>query len=123
MFDSRCLKREIERGFDVVEADPSRFTTFGPTGERYVTIGHQITPSSQAGVCDEGQKRELAFDLETAYWCALGAFREYAEGKTGKLYWRAGPVFETFKVDGKTRCNYWIRLLISDKPVLANIAA
>lgn len=122
MFERDHLREEIEKGFVVVQADPSKFSTYGPTGEKYMTIGHQIDgDASQPGTVDEGKSRELGFDEETAYWCALGAFREYAEDKTGKLYWRDGPLFE-WGEDGH-RCNYWIRLLISDKPILAYDAA
>ena len=122
------LQAEIEQGFDiVVEADPARFAAFAPTGERYVTIGHQVDGlPSEAGTVDEGKERETAFDAETAYWAALGAFRQYAEGKTGKLYWRSPPNLE-WSPKGKSlrlgnRCLFWIRLLISDKPVMAKAA-
>lgn len=119
-FDDYHLRAEIEKGFDVVADDPARFAAFAPTGERYVTIGHQISRSSQPGTVDQCEARELGFDPETAYWSALGAFRQYAEDRTGKLYWRSPPRLE-FSALGD-RCLFWIRLLISDKPVIAQKA-
>jgi hypothetical protein len=91
-----------------------------------VTIGHQVDgQSSQPGTVNEGEERETAFDAETAYWSALSAFGQYEQwhlaGRSGTLYWRSTPNLE-WSPKGKSlrlgnRCLFWIRLLISDKPV------
>lgn len=42
---------------------------------------------------------------------ATKAFDEYAEGKTGKVYWRVRPEIE----QGKRGWRFYMRLVISDK--------
>ena len=64
------------------------------TGEPYVVIGRQAydEPLSKIpGTVEEGRKRDLSFDEETACWSALAAFEEYALERKGVLYWRIKP--------------------------------
>lgn len=106
------LKAAIEEGLEVGEPTSMAYAV---TGEPYVAIGSPVTPvSGVIGVVGEGVARELAFDAETAYMAALGAFRAYAEDKTGKLYWRVEPELEQ---EGN-RFVYYMRCLISNNPPL-----
>ncbi len=101
----------IERQFPVGEPT----TTYrSVTGEPYVVIGLSAGTPTTPGVVDEGALREAAFDEETACMGAAAAFREYAEGRTGTLYWRFKPQLE-WDPD-RRRCLVYMRLLISDKP-------
>lgn len=49
---------------------------------------------------------------------AEDAFNKYAEGRTGTLYWRVIP--EIAFDHKRRRYAYYMRLLISDKPVVAS---
>lgn len=108
------LRKACEEGRIVGPSTSSRLSV---TGEPYVVIGHQVTMPSQPGVVDEGQEMELAFDEETAYLSALGAFELYAENRPGKLYWRIAPELGWFKK--ARRCAFYMRCLISDKEEVA----
>lgn len=102
----------IERQFEIGEPTSTHLAV---TGEPYFIIGNTLAPSDQPGVVAEGAQREAAFDEETACMSAASAFREYAEGKTGKLYWRWKPELLWDSPMGR-RCIVYMRLLISDKP-------
>lgn len=68
-----------------------------PTGEPYTELpAKEWYPS-----------REAALDA------AKAAFDEYAEGKTGTLFWRVKPELGQ---DYKNGWKFYMRLLISDKP-------
>jgi hypothetical protein len=105
------LTEWIERQFPIGES------TSGPlavTGERYVVVGHMIESPKYPGVIEEGAAPEAGFDEETACMSAASAFRDYAEGRTGTLYWRVKP--ELSWSSDHRRCMVYMRLLISDKP-------
>jgi hypothetical protein len=105
------LTEWIERQFPI--GQPTRIYR-AVTGEHYVTIGQSLTPSSQPGVVDQGEPREVGLDEESACMSAASAFADYAKGRTGVLYWRAKP--ELVWGFGARRCVAHMRLLISDKP-------
>ena len=117
MFEASDLIAAIEARFPVGESTDGRLSV---TGEAYVSIGEPsgALVSAIPGTVDEGQARELAFDEETAYFSALSSFRDYAECRVGTLYWRIKPRLEWN--DGRTRCAYYMRLLISDKPPIGD---
>jgi hypothetical protein len=52
--------------------------------------------------------------IEQAAEAAMAAFRKYAEGKSGTLYWRIVP--EIAYGAKQKKFAYYMRLLISDKP-------
>jgi hypothetical protein len=105
----RCEKgREVGRPTD-------RYLSV--TGEPYVVIGSQISGvPSEPGTVDEGFGQELGFDEETAYFQAWACFETYAHDKTGKLYWRIPPRLERYPRKNSTKCMFYMRCLISDKP-------
>ena len=113
-FTASNLKARCERGREVGEPTS---TWRSVTGEPYVVIGSQIDGiPSEPGTVDEGKGREWAFDEETAYFQALNCFENYANGKTGKLYWRVEPHFERVpRTKYPQRCLFYMRCLISDK--------
>lgn len=113
-FTAERLRAEIEMQFTVGAPTLARLSV---TNEPYVVIGSQINSvPSEPGTVDEGAEREFAYDIETAYYHALACFASYADGKSGKLYWRTPPEFcEWDTPDGK-RCHFYMRCLISDKP-------
>jgi hypothetical protein len=84
------------------------------TDEPYVSIGHSHAIPEIRGVVAEGEPRVVAFDEETACWSARAAFFDYAEDRTGVLYWRTKPQLEW--VPKASRCLVYMRLLISNKP-------
>ncbi len=57
---------------------------------------------------------ELASDVKAAFRSALSWFKSYAEDRNGVLYWRVKPQLEWS--EDKTRCRFYMRLLISDTP-------
>lgn len=92
---------------------PPTSTCLSVTGEPYVVIGHMRDIPKTAGVIEEGSPRVVAFDEETACFSARSAFSQYAEDRTGTLYWRSKPSLE-WSPKAK-RCLVYMRLLISDK--------
>ena len=125
------LKARIEYGRTIGETTEHGVSV---TGEYYVSIGSQHPDEDMPqipGTIDEGKRAELGFDEETACMQALACFQLYADDHRGVLYWRQEPILDcaqdTFKmVDGKIktikfnapRYKVYIRLLLSDKPVL-----
>ena len=91
------------------------------TGEPYVVIGVQADEPIPKiiGTVEEGRKRELSFDEETACWSALAAFEEYALERKGVLYWRTKPDLRW----NEGLCTVYMRCLISDKPAISAAAA
>lgn len=98
------------------------------TGEPYVVIGSQHPGDGLPtipGTIDEGRRGEYAADEETALWQARAAFEQYAEGRLGTLYWRSRPT-ETeswFDAHGSKYHGVYLRMLISDKPVMRGSAS
>jgi hypothetical protein len=106
------------------------------TGDQYVVLGAEAPGQNiegyEPGVIREGFARDLAFDEETAVMQALIAFDNYAAGKRGTVYWRHPHKaelgvsteelvsLETLETRPRERSLYsvWLRLVISDKPVL-----
>ena len=85
------------------------------TGEPYVVIGSQSPDEplpSILGTVDEGRRRELAFDEETAVLQTLACFQAYCEDRGGTLYYRFRPELEW--TDDKKYCQVYFRCLISD---------
>jgi hypothetical protein len=77
-----------------------------------------FAPSSRPGLATTGEPfieftggRHGMFD-EEAFGAALAAFVMYAADKSGVLYWRVYPEID--------RGRFYMRLLISDEPPLAN---
>ncbi len=70
------------------------------TGERFTQL--TISWSDGFGTLDEASAG------------AKAAFKGYAEGKSGTLYWRVVP--EIAKDQNRRKFAYYMRLLISDKP-------
>jgi hypothetical protein len=96
------LRGEIERDFTIGPRYPGVLESWSShphrgiaaTGEPFVEI-HGMGKGSE----------QKCFDA------ALAAFRKYAAGKAGALYWRTYPEIEGGK--------FYMRLLISDKQPLA----
>ena len=111
-FDAQTLTDVIEGRYPV--GTPTEWHR-SVTGEPYVSVGSQADgKTSVPGTVDEGKAREVALDAETAYWSALSSFESYAEDRKGVLYWRVKPRLEWS--DDKSRCMFYMRLLISDTP-------
>lgn len=103
---AESLKAEIEKLFPVGQPTSMYLSV---TGEPYVEI-------TSAGRHEEGVADIKRFSTgEAAYSGALTAFTQYAEGKSGVLYWRATPEIERYQGGFA----FYMRCLISDKPVLA----
>lgn len=124
LFSVDGITKEIERQFECVDG------LRGPvcqTGDSYVVIGsqHPGLPTIP-GTIDEGAVREHAFDEETAASMALASFQAYhawwsevqSDGEKPILYWRIKPELNGFKVNGKFKCSIYLRLALSDKPVI-----
>lgn len=117
------LQEMVERCFHV---GPSTDGPLSVTGEKYVEIGLQqtgVVPPSQPGVLEtlclppvlyNKMKTAVAWDESTACELAWLAFKLYAKGKSGVLYWRMPPQMEK---DDAGLLQVYMRLLVSDKPV------
>ena len=97
------LRADCERGFNVGPKTPSQVETEdlskAPTGEPFIQLAPLALP--------------CASDQETAD-VALATFRDYAKKQgPGTLYWRTYPEIE--------RGKFYMRLLISDKPLLPSL--
>ena len=57
---------------------------------------------------------ELAPDVNGAFGSAMLWLKSYAKDRKGVLYWRMKPQLEWS--EDKTRCRFYMRLLISDTP-------
>jgi hypothetical protein len=105
------LREEIERSFNGVIVTPSasRLDT-SQSGAPQHGISLSVTGQPfREFVKSAGQP----FDTEQeGYNAAMVAFRAYAKGRKGVLYWRVYPEIE--------RGRFYMRLLISDKPPLAS---
>jgi hypothetical protein len=115
------LVKEIEARFPVGESTDCALSV---TGEPYVVIGaqdHRDGLPQIPGTIDEGKRRELAFDEETAVMSALKCFEDYARERIGTLFWRVKPELEW--IEDHSRCKVYLRLLISDKSVMKTKAA
>ncbi len=108
----------IEQQYPVGES------TRGPlsvTGEEYVVLGSQHPDDGMPaipGTKDEGARCEPAFDEETAVMQAWNCFEQYREGRSGTLYWRIKP--DLMWSEDKNTCFLYVRLLISDRPVMGS---
>lgn len=119
------LQAYIASRFPVVEGLP---TALCQTGEPYVVLWFGDGDVwSGPGVLPEGSRAVLAFDEETAVNCARAAFDSYADDKAGTLYLRKPITLETANVpqwdgqrkrDWPLRYRVYLRLVISDKPVV-----
>lgn len=92
------LKAYIEGCFPPGESTAAALAV---TGEPYVTFANT------------GPTAEDAINF------ARDAFDAYAEGKTGKVYWRVGPELEMKFQNPAAKVGSWwfyMRLLISNKP-------
>jgi len=99
------LRGECERGFNVGPKSPLAIENtstayrpmpgISPIGEPFVELNNGKNPVANDDEC---------------YDVALATFREYAAGRTGTIYWRTYPEIE--------RGRFYMRLLISDKPLL-----
>lgn len=106
------LTQKIESMFPVGASTDHALSV---TGEPYVTIGYQKDGTSKIrGAVDEGADREFGFDEETASMSAYASFLEYAADRAGTLYWRVKPRLEWN--ENNTRCQVYLRCLISSKP-------
>lgn len=111
----------VESRYEIVDGLPGAYSQ---TGEPYVAL-------VPGGIKPEGETfpiRCSTAELAIKYW--LASFKEYADGKPGKLYWRERPeigswAYQHFvgRVDIplSVECYYVVysRLLISDEPWLA----
>ena len=61
-----------------------------------------------------GEVNELAPDVDMAFQSVMSWFKTYAKDRKGVLYWRMKPQLEWS--EDKTRCRFYMRLLISDTP-------
>lgn len=103
-YTAEALKAKCEEGFTV---GPSTSHYLSVTGEPYVQFCNGIRVDSDF--------IEWALTAKKAFEATLDSFRKYAEGKSGAIYWRIEPEFS----EHRGRCAFYMRLLISDKPVLA----
>lgn len=97
------LRAECEKNFPVGQSTSMYVAV---TGEPYVEI--------LGNVKDEGSPGQMSPTIEDAYSASLAAFREYAEGKSGAIYWRVHPEL----AQERSKWAFYMRLLISDSPVL-----
>jgi hypothetical protein len=89
--------------------------TLVETAERGRTVG----PSTQWHLSVTGEPyvevNELASNVDMAFQSVMAWFKTYAQDRKGVLYWRVKPQLEWS--EDKTRCRFYMRLLISDTPV------
>ena len=94
LLDTEALEKPF--GLRVVRTDRA----FAPTGEPHVVLCNAILDASEDMV-----KR-----------AAERAFTDYAEGKTGVLYWRTKPEIRNPEDTGTPHMwSFFMRLLISNK--------
>jgi hypothetical protein len=80
------------------------------TGDRYDCL-------CSAGIKPEGQMTALFNTAAAAVVEYDKSLAEYKKGKTGTLYWRTRPSLDN---DGPNRWTIYSRLVISDKPEIAD---
>lgn len=98
------LREECEKGYAI-----------GPAAVAYLSVtGETFTELCGAHPQVEGGEIVYLTTLQEAYDAALAAFKAYAIGKSGTLYWRVHP--ELSERDGKFA--FYMRLLISDMPAI-----
>jgi hypothetical protein len=73
-----------------------------------------VTNQKYTELCRIGEYRTASGAREQAQ----DDFDRYAEGRKGTLYWRVVP--EIAFMPRREKYGYYMRLLISDKPVIAN---
>lgn len=100
------------------------------TGDVYVNLGATVEhhPEHAPGTLRDGLMRELALDVETAYWqlqhCFEGYERSWLEqhpGETPTLYWRYVAPHVALQEIGRGkryRCYLRCRLVLSAQPVI-----
>lgn len=94
------LRAECEVGYAI---GPGAVGPYSVTGETFVEL----------------QEMAVFKTPQAAYDAAVSAFKAYAADKSGTLYWRAPP--ELGEKNGKFA--FYMRLLISDMPVIKKAAA
>lgn len=96
------LRASCEAGYEIGEAYRPEIPARAPTGERYRELTNVRAPAESA---------------EGAFKLAQLAFADYARDRTGRLYWRVYPEIAAM---GQKGWGFYMRLLISDKPVIAS---
>lgn len=117
LFDLAALTKQIASEYP---EGPGTVTWCAVTGEPYVVIGAQHPDEGSPaiiGTVDEGKCAEWSPDEETACLKAMTCLRAYADGREGVLYWRQPPMLDWN--EDHTRCKVYMRLLISDKEMVA----
>lgn len=114
------LKAYIESRFPVY-AGKIKASSRAPTGEYFANIGFEQPKPGDVlgdftGVIREGRHGTKYPCQDDALRGARVAFDDYAEGKTGQLFWRQVPYLER-DMDHQTYW-VWMRLLISGAPIM-----
>lgn len=101
------LRAECEKGYAI-----------GPAAVGYLSVTAETF--TELCACSEPPPGEETGEIvylatpQAAYDAALAAFKAYAAGKSGALYWRIPP--ELGEKDGKFV--FYMRLLVSDMPAI-----
>ena len=96
---------------------PSEWKYSSPTGLKYKEL---INFHSLKNPVIHRNLFSFYDSLESCAEGARAAFDRYAEKRNGSLHWRVKPEFSTHPKTGKWR--FYMRLLISNKPVKENIS-
>jgi len=103
------LRSECEQGYTI---GPSALGPYSVTGETFTEL-------CGVGPRDD-ETHEIVYlpTVEAAYDAAIAAFKAYASDKSGTLYWRVSPELG----ENKGKFAFYMRLLISDMPVIKKAA-